>query len=108
MGRLGPLLHPDLHGVLRRRQLDAGDVQRGSRAATGRFGSKRAQYVGFYSSAEFWIDHRSDILDDQLEIFRRGVTERARANCCDNPDLVADRGFTEDQHNWMVPYPRRS
>ena len=42
----------------------------------GRFGSKRAQYVGFYSSAEFWIDHRSEILDDQLEIFRRGVAER--------------------------------
>ncbi|HZB03195.1 MAG TPA: M14 family zinc carboxypeptidase, partial [Actinomycetota bacterium] len=24
----------------------------------GRFGSKRAQYVGFYSSADFWIDNR--------------------------------------------------
>ncbi len=70
----------------------------------GRFGSKRAQYVGFYSSAEFWIDHRSEILDDQVEIFRRGVAGAPRGNCCDNP-FIRGLGFTEDQHNWMVPYP---
>ncbi|MGH3927816.1 MAG: M14 family zinc carboxypeptidase, partial [Pseudonocardiaceae bacterium] len=38
----------------------------------GRFGSKRAQYIGFYSSADFWMDNRQQILRDQLEIFRRG------------------------------------
>jgi hypothetical protein len=70
----------------------------------GRLGSKREQYIIFYSSADFWIDHRADILHDQLEIFRRGVTDAARPNCCDDP-LVAGRGFTEDQHNWMVEYP---
>jgi hypothetical protein len=71
----------------------------------GRFGSKRAQYVGFYSSAEFWSEHRSEILHDQLEIFRRGVTSAARPDCCDNP-FIAGLGFTEDQHDWMVPYPQ--
>jgi hypothetical protein len=71
----------------------------------GRFGSKRAQYVGFYSSAQFWTEHRDAILDDQLEIFRRGVTSAARTDCCDNP-FIAGLGFTEDQHNWMVPYPK--
>jgi hypothetical protein len=71
----------------------------------GRFGSKRAQYIGFYSSADFWLENRADILDDQLEIFRRGVEDADRVNCCDDP-LVAERGFTEDQHNWMVPYPK--
>jgi hypothetical protein len=70
----------------------------------GRFGSKRAQYVGFYSSADYWIQNRQGILDDQLEIFRRGVTDAARPNCCDDP-LLASRQFTEDQHNWMVEYP---
>ncbi|MCI0633480.1 MAG: hypothetical protein L0206_06115 [Actinobacteria bacterium] len=70
----------------------------------GRFGSKRAQYVGFYSSAGYWTQNRQAILDDQLEIFRRGVTEAPRPNCCDDV-LVAARGFTETQHNWMVPYP---
>jgi Zinc carboxypeptidase len=71
----------------------------------GRFGSKRAQYVGFYSSAKFWIEHRSQILHDQLEIFRRGVASAPRPDCCDNP-FISSLGFTEDQHDWMVPYPR--
>jgi Zinc carboxypeptidase len=72
----------------------------------GRYGSKRAQYIGFYSSADFWVPNRQQILRDQLEIFRRGVTDAARGNCCDDP-LVASRGFTEADHNWMreVPYP---
>jgi hypothetical protein len=70
----------------------------------GRFGSKRAQYVGFYSSADYWIQNRQDILNDQFEIFRRGVTDAGRPNCCDDP-LIASRDFTDDQHNWMVEYP---
>ena len=74
-------------------------------ACGGRLGSKREQYVIFYSSADFWIENRDGILADQLEIFRRGVTAAARPNCCDDP-LVAGRGFTEDQHNWMVEYPK--
>ena len=74
-------------------------------ACGGRLGSKREQYVVFYSSADFWLENRDAILDDQLEIFRRGVTGAARPNCCDDP-LVAGRGFTEDQHNWMVEYPK--
>jgi hypothetical protein len=53
----------------------------------------------------FWIDNRNEIQHDQLELFRRGLTAAARPNCCDDPDIAA-RGFTEDQHNWMVPYPR--
>ncbi len=74
-------------------------------ACGGRLGSKREQYIVFYSSADFWLDNRGTILDDQLEIFRRGVTDAARPNCCDD-SLIAGRGFTEDQHNWMVEYPR--
>ena len=74
-------------------------------ACGGRLGSKREQYLVFYSSADFWLENRNAILDDQLEIFRRGVTGAARLNCCDDP-LVAGRGFTEDQHNWMVEYPK--
>jgi hypothetical protein len=70
----------------------------------GRFGSKRAQYIGFYSSADFWLHHRLDILLDQLEIFRRGLADEPRHNCCDDT-LVAERGFTEAEHNWMVEYP---
>ena len=74
-------------------------------ACGGRLGSKREQYVVFYSSAGFWLPNRAAILNDQIEIFRRGVTGAARPNCCDDP-LVAGRGFTEAQHNWMVEYPK--
>jgi hypothetical protein len=70
----------------------------------GRLGSKRAQYVTFYSSADFWLENRNGILHDQLEIFRRGLAEEARPNCCDD-QLISNRGFTEDDHNWMVEYP---
>jgi hypothetical protein len=73
-------------------------------ACGGRLGSKRAQYVTFYSSADFWLANRNQILDDQLEMFRRGVTGADRVNCCDD-SLVAGRGFTEQDHNWMVEYP---
>jgi hypothetical protein len=71
----------------------------------GRFGSKRAQYVGFYSSVRYWIANRTDILHDQLEIFRRGVESAPRPECCQDPE-IASRGFREDQHNWMDAYPK--
>jgi hypothetical protein len=71
----------------------------------GRFGSKRAQYIGFYSSADFWLQNRQAILDDQLEIFRRGVADEERSNCCDD-SFIAGLGFTEDHHDWMVEYPK--
>ena len=84
--------------------VDSSTVEMCNTSCGGRLGSKRAQYVTFYSSADFWLDNRADILHDQLEIFRRGVTDAERPNCCDDP-LIASRGFTEAQHNWMVEYP---
>lgn len=71
----------------------------------GRFGSKRMQYVAFYSSARFWTEHRNALLDDQVEMFRRAVTDAERVSCCDDP-LVADRGFTAAEHDWTVEYPK--
>ena len=85
--------------------VDGSTVEMCSNAACGgRLGSKREQYIVFYSSADFWIENRQQILHDQLEIFRRGVTDAERPNCCGDP-LIAGRLFTEDQHNWMVEYP---
>jgi Zinc carboxypeptidase len=84
--------------------VDSSTVEMCSTSCGGRLGSKTAQYVTFYSSADFWTENRNAILHDQLEIFRRGVTDAERPNCCDDP-LIASRGFTEAQHNWMVEYP---
>ena len=59
----------------------------------GRLGSKTAQYVGFWSSADFWIEHRVDELADQSrdvrprrerrpapELLRRPARRRAAAS----------------------------
>jgi hypothetical protein len=69
-----------------------------------RLGSKTAQYVGFYSSAEFWIANKNAMMNSQLEVFRRGVTDAGRPKCCADP-LISGRGFSEVQHNWMIEYP---
>jgi len=85
--------------------VDSSTVEMCSTTCDGRIGSKTAQYITFYSSAKFWIENRNGILYDQAEIFRRGLTDAPRPNCCDNP-LLVERGFTEESNNWMVPYPK--
>jgi murein tripeptide amidase MpaA len=84
--------------------VDSSTVEMCSSSCDGRLGSKTAQYVTFYSSADYWVENRAPILRDQMEIFQRGEDDAARPQCCQDP-LVAGRGFTEDQHNWMVEYP---
>ena len=69
-----------------------------------RLGSKTSQYVGFYSSMDFWMDNKNALMRSQLEVFRRGVTDATRPQCCTDP-LISGRGFAEAQHNWMVEYP---
>ena len=71
----------------------------------GRLGSKTAQYLGFYSSADYWLANRLDILHDQLTIAIRNVTNAPRVACCDAP-FLAERGFDAENHDWMVPYPK--
>ncbi|HZG35643.1 MAG TPA: M14 family zinc carboxypeptidase [Gaiellaceae bacterium] len=71
----------------------------------GRLGSKKVQYVTFYSSMDYWISNKQAMMNDKLEIYRRGVTDAPRPNCCDDPE-IASRGFDEANHNWMVEYPR--
>lgn len=71
----------------------------------GRLGSKKAQYVVFYSSMDYWLTNRAQMMADQIEIYRRGVADAGRPRCCDDP-LIASRGFDEANHNWMVEYPK--
>ena len=71
----------------------------------GRLGSKTAQYLGFYSSADYWLAHRAEILHDQLTVAIRNVSNAPRVNCCDDP-FLAERGFDAENHDWMVPYPK--
>jgi hypothetical protein len=81
------------------------EICRSGAGCDGRFGSKRSAYLGFYSSTDFWVDNKAEILWDQAEVFRRGADGAARPNCCDAPFLT-DRGFDEANHNWMYEYPK--
>lgn len=64
----------------------------------GRAGARLAQYVTSWSTLLFDTANRHDVLFDQLEIYRRGVTNAPRPACCPPP-------FDVD-NNWMTEYPR--
>jgi Zinc carboxypeptidase len=63
----------------------------------GRIGSRRAQYTVSWSTLLFDVAHRHDLLADELEFYRRGVTNAPRPACCPPP---FDR-----ENNWMYEYP---
>src|SRR3970040_350042 len=64
----------------------------------GRAGARLAQYVPSWSTLLFDVANRHDVLYDQLEIYRRGVTNAPRPACCPPP-------FDVDKH-WMTEAPR--
>jgi hypothetical protein len=63
----------------------------------GRAGALETQEITTWSSLEFDVENRSELLSDQLEIYRRGVVNAARPACCPAP-------FDVD-NNWMTEYP---
>ena len=67
-------------------------------ACGGRAGSRLAQYVTSWSTLKYAVEHREGMLRDELEIYRRGVTNAPRPDCCPPP-------FDVD-NNWMAEYPR--
>ncbi len=64
----------------------------------GRLGAKIAQYTVAWSTLLFDLQHRQDLLWDELETYRRGVTNAARPACCAAP-------YTTDGF-WMREYPQ--
>jgi hypothetical protein len=63
----------------------------------GRLGSRTAQYTVAWSTLQFDLANRHDLMHDQLEIYRRGVTGAPRPACCPPPFDAAN--------NWMHEYP---
>jgi hypothetical protein len=63
----------------------------------GRLGAKVAQYTVAWSTLLFDLENRHDLLWDELETYRRGVTNAARPACCDAP--YGTDGI------WMREYP---
>jgi hypothetical protein len=64
----------------------------------GRLGAKVAQYTVAWSTLLFDLANRHDLLWDELETYRRGVTNAARPSCCEAP--YESDGF------WMREYPK--
>ncbi|HSC93153.1 MAG TPA: hypothetical protein VLB86_15990, partial [Gaiellaceae bacterium] len=63
----------------------------------GRLGARLAQSTVVWSTLQFDVANRSELLHDELEIYRRGVLNAARPPCCPPPFDVAN--------NWMTEYP---
>ena len=105
LGRLGPLLRPDLHVVPRRGQLHR------SRWTTPRRrrpdDRQDGQYLNFYSSANFWLDNRQAMMSDQLKMFLAGVNNAPTdPNAFAASSYLTGLGFTDYSNNWMVQYPK--
>jgi Zinc carboxypeptidase len=64
----------------------------------GRVGSRTVQEITSWSTLEYVVANRAGMLHDELEIYRRGVTDAPRPDCCPPP-------FDVD-NNWMTEYPR--
>ena len=64
----------------------------------GRLGSKLAQYTVAWSTLLFDLERRHDLLWDELETYRRGVTNAPRPACCPAP-------YNNDGI-WMNEYPK--
>jgi hypothetical protein len=63
----------------------------------GRLGARTIQEIVAWSTLEYDIANRHDLLNDELEIYRRNVANAARPPCCPPP-------FDVD-NNWMLEYP---
>jgi len=66
-------------------------------AAHGRLGARMAQEIVVWSTVAYDIAHRNELLHDELERYRRGVTNAPRPECCPPP-------FDVD-NNWMEEFP---
>jgi hypothetical protein len=65
--------------------------------APGRLGSRIIQEIVVWSTLQFDIANRNELLHDELERYLRGVTNAPRPPCCEPP-------FDVD-NNWMEEFP---
>ena len=79
----------------------------------GRLAARRMQYITVWSTLLFDTTHRAELMDDQLEIYLRGVEDAPRPTTADLAPQTADPtdpdippGFDNEENNWMVEYPK--
>jgi hypothetical protein len=75
--------------------------------ATTRLLSKQAQYLAFYSSNNFWADHKAAMMNTHLENFVRGVTDAPpNPSAFDSDPVLSSRYFSDVWQNYFVAYPK--
>ena len=67
----------------------------------GRRGSRKAQYITTWSTLLYDTTHRVALMDDQLEIYVRGVNDAARPPLSSFPPA-----FQQPENYWMEEYPK--
>jgi hypothetical protein len=74
----------------------------------GRLGARTAQYTVATSTLAFDIANRVDLMHDQLDVYRRGVTDAPRPPLSSLPDDPTDRSkqFRNPENYWMHEYPQ--
>lgn len=74
--------------------------------AHGRLVAKQAQYIAFYSSNNFWVDHKAAMLRDHVGTFVRGVTAALpNPSAFDDDPVLSSRFFTDRWQNYAKRYP---
>ena len=69
----------------------------------GRLGALRTQELTTFSSVDFVVENRREMMFDQFEIYRRGVDDAARVELTELPPAIIG---TPADHDYMTPYPR--
>jgi hypothetical protein len=88
--------------------VDSSTVEMDSSAGNGgRMNAKKAQYLNFYSTANFWLDNRQAMMGDQLKMFLAGVDNAPTdPNAFAASSYLTSLGFTDYSNNWMVQFPK--
>ena len=71
----------------------------------GRLGAREQQEIIIWSTLDFAIDNKVEMLSDMLERNVRGVNDAPRPDCCETTDFVPVANSAEE-NNWMTDYPK--
>ena len=69
----------------------------------GRLGAYLAQRMVTLSTMDFMLQNRNELLDTQMEVYRRGVTGADRPACCPAPYDVNNNWMREYNTAYVIP-----
>ncbi len=69
----------------------------------GRLGAYLAQQMVSHSTMQFAMDNRNELLNTQMEVYRRGVTAANRPACCPAPYDVNNNWMREYNTAYVIP-----